>query len=411
MRGRGHGAFSSHRGGKIRAAIAEVSRSPFALMPAWIVAALSLYALGWSNLFVTLRSDTLLFLAVVSIGYLYLAVRTRVPQTVQGAEPLNVGAVALLTCYFIGAFIENGGVPLLQVIRGEVYDIYGFGVDGLHILMLSFTGYYGVRAFNAWLTHRRWYELATLLWVALLLLLIVSRSALSFLAFACVMVYVVRKRLRPGTIVGAALALLLFAYLFGVVGDIRLSSQIEAATGRPGELDAVRSLAQASAVFDDSGLSPSWLWAYIYFVSPVANLNSAFSLASDAACVSSCAWPVVIYALLPYALGGRLGEWLGIAPVDTKTFLVAPDLTASTAFGPAVASAGFVGGIAVAVVVAAIGLLALRLARHTPYAVETQALVGAFVFFTFFDNPIAYTPFVGQVVLVVARSQRSRLKV
>ncbi|AXL13005.1 hypothetical protein DXT68_13290 [Microbacterium foliorum] len=383
-----------------------VLRSPFALMPLWILAAGVLYLLGWSDLLTPLRADTGLFLGVVAVAFAILAQRHPGDQQPRSALPLNSGAVALITAYFIGAYVKNGGVPILQLLSGAEYDVYAFGIDGLHIAMLCFTGYYGVRAFRVFLDTRRLRDLAVFGWVIVLLATIANRSAVSFLVVACMIVYLRVRRLSATWIVMLVVVGVVFVYGFGVFGDLRLAHQIEAATGVPAARDAVLRFSRASEGFVASGLSPSWLWSYTYFTTPVANLNAAFGHAAGQLCSQTCGLPtVVLYDFIPDVIGERLGGVLGVEDFDKSVFLVAPDVTASTLFGSAVGAAGLVGGLGMACVLAVVAIVALRLLAGSRLYVEGVALLGTIIFFSFFENMVAYTSLFGQLVIVVVRAQ------
>lgn len=396
-------------GGRAHSRALAVSRSPFIFMPVWIVAAAVLYALGWSDLLSPMRLDTILFLTVVGLGFFILAQRHPGDQPVLGALPLNAGAVALITAYFAGAFVKNGGVPVLQILSGAEYDVYAFGIDGLHIAMLCFTGYYGVRAFRVYLDTRRWRDLAVFVWVLVLLGAIGNRSAVSFLFVACVIVYLRLRRLSPLWVVILIVVGVAFAYVFGVFGDVRLAHQIEAATGEPAARDAVLRFSRASEAYMASGLSPSWLWSYTYFATPTANLNEAFQYAGGQLCSRTCDLPAVFfYDAIPDVIGNRVGGLLGVEDFDKSVFLVAPDVTAATLFGSAVGAGGVVGALGMAAVLVAVALVSLRLLRGSRVQVEGVALLGTIVFFAFFENMIAYTSLLGQLIIVVAHAVYER---
>ncbi|WP_193598123.1 hypothetical protein [Microbacterium sp. YJN-G] len=394
-----------------RDARAPVLWSPFMLMSYWLVGASLLYLLGWSDLFVALRSDTIGFMVIVALIFVVLAVRHPVPTIRQAADPLRLGVPLLFTAYFVGAFVKNNGVPIIQILQGVEYDIYGFGLDGLHVFMLCLSGYYGVRAFRHFLESGRWGSLAVTIWVFVLFIAIVNRSAPSFLAFACALVYLY---VRGITLTGFAVIVLLglcFAYLFGVVGDFRLSHQIEAATGVPGRSDAVVQLARATPAFLDSGLSTSWLWAYMYFVSPIANLNAAFAAAGGRICGISCNIDsVVVHELMPDSIGSRIGAAFDIGDVDKASFLIAPDITASTTFGSPVGGAGMIGGTVMLLVLVVVSVMAVRLLAGTAVEIEGLALLGTLVFFSFFENMISYTSLSGQLIIALVCSQSARIR-
>jgi len=264
--------------------IGNLLRSPMAMMPLWIVAGTALYTLGWSRLFEPFRLDTLAFLAIAALLFVALATTSRMEVDARPGASLDRWALTVIGVYFVGAYIENGGIPVIQIATGDDYDVYGFGVDGLHIFMLCFTGFYGVRAWHVFLTRGGMWNLAALAGIGGLLLSIGNRSAFSFLVFACAVVFVRLRRISAPVWAGVILAAIIFAFGFGKFGDFRLSYQIEQATGEPGAPDAVLALARATDGFRESGLSPSWLWTYMYFASPLANLNSAFNLSGGRPC-------------------------------------------------------------------------------------------------------------------------------
>lgn len=387
-------------GGSRAGHLVTLLRSPFAMMPLWIVSGTVLYTFGWSKLFAPLRADTLGFLAVAAVLFLLLATSIGTPKSATRTTAIDPFALAVIAVYFLLAYIENGGIPLVQIAFGVQYDIYGFGVDGLHIVMLCFTGYYGVRAWAAYLAHKSPVALGALILITAVLISIGNRSAVSFLAFACAIVYVRMRLISASGWVMLALLGLLFAFLFGKFGDVRLAYQITQATGEPGSLDAVLQLARATDEFRASGISPSWLWAYTYFVSPLANLNAAFATADSQLCGQACqVAAVTLYDLLPDALGVRVADAIGVLDILKKEFLVAPDLTASTAFGSAVAGAGIVGGLLVLFVTAGVAATAVVLLRRSPVREEGLAILATLIFFSFFENMIAYTALLGQLAI------------
>jgi len=391
--------------------IGNLLRSPMAMMPLWIVAGTALYTLGWSRLFEPFRLDTLAFLAIAALLFVALATTSRMEVDARPGASLDRWALTVIGVYFVGAYIENGGIPVIQIATGDDYDVYGFGVDGLHIFMLCFTGFYGVRAWHVFLTRGGMWNLAALAGIGGLLLSIGNRSAFSFLVFACAVVFVRLRRISAPVWAGVILAAIIFAFGFGKFGDFRLSYQIEQATGEPGAPDAVLALARATDGFRESGLSPSWLWTYMYFASPLANLNSAFNLSGGRPCGQECdVSAALVYDVLPDVIGVRLGAILGIADPATTDFLVAPNLTASTAFGTAVVAAGAVGGMMTLAFLAALGVMSARLLRDSPAGEVGMAILATVIFFCFFENMLVYTPLLGQLAFPLALAGYSRVR-
>jgi hypothetical protein len=383
-----------------------VVRNPFFVMPLWIGLSAALYSLGWSNLYSPIRGDTATLLIAASLIFLVLAFMIDTRRTEELGASLSPWTITLITAYFLVAFIANGGIPIVQVLTGARFDIYSFGINGLQILMMCLTGYYGVRAFRAFVDRKRKLDLLAFAWILTLFVAIGSRSAASFLLFACVIVFFRSRQIKWFVWIGLLVLALALAFLFGVYGDYRLSHQIAEATGGPGNLTAILSLSGASNTFAQTGLSHSWLWSYAYFVSPTANLNEAFTYAGGAFCGQSCDLAgLALFEWIPDVFGPRIAGPLGIMPTDKTAFLIRPDVTASTAFGSAVAYAGFFGAVSVVALIALVCWLSLRLLKGSVVREEGIAILSTIVFFSFFANMIVYTALLGQLVFAIVRAK------
>ena len=375
-------------------------------MPLWIGLSAALYSLGWSNLFSPARGDTATLLIATSVIFLALAFIIDTRRTEEPSAGLSPWTIALITAYFVVAFVANGGIPVVQVLTGARFDIYSFGINGLQILMMCLTGYYGVRAFRAFVDRKRKLDLLAFAWILVLFIAIGSRSAASFLLFACLIIFFRSRQIKWFVWIGLLVLTLALAFLFGVYGDFRLSRQIAEADGTPENLTAILSLSGASDTFAQTGLSHSWLWSYAYFVSPTANLNQSFAYAGGGFCGQSCDLAgLALFEWIPDVFGPRIAGLLGIEPIDKSVFLIRPDLTASTAFGSAVAYAGIFGALTVVALIALVCWFSLRLLKGSAVREEGIAILSTIVFFSFFANMIVYTALFGQLVVAIVRAR------
>ena len=384
----------------------QVARNPFFVMPLWIGLSAALYSLGWSNLFSPARGDTATLLIATSVIFLALAFIIDTRRTEEPSAGLSPWTIALITAYFVVAFVANGGIPVVQVLTGARFDIYSFGINGLQILMMCLTGYYGVRAFRAFVDRKRKLDLLAFAWILVLFIAIGSRSAASFLLFACLIIFFRSRQIKWFVWIGLLVLTLALAFLFGVYGDFRLSRQIAEADGTPENLTAILSLSGASDTFAQTGLSHSWLWSYAYFVSPTSNLNRSFAYAGGGFCGQSCDLAgLALFEWIPDVFGPRIAGLLGIEPIDKSVFLIRPDLTASTAFGSAVAYAGIFGALTVVALIALVCWFSLRLLKGSAVREEGIAILSTIVFFSFFANMIVYTALFGQLVVAIVRAR------
>lgn len=370
-------------------------RNPLMAMPVWIVLALAAFPLGWSYLYRELSADTLFFLLGTAGVFGALALLLRPGLDPRQCPPPSRLLITTITVYFMFAYVANGGVPIVQLSLNQQYDIYGFGLPLMHVAVLSFTGYYGVRCFRASLDQFSWTNkhFIAFAWIAVLLISIANRSAVSFLFFACAVVYFRSRRLR----ISGTLSLILITsgllYAFGLLGDLRLGYQVQQITAQAPAGDEIMRLTQATDAFLATGLPGSLLWAFNYVVSPIGNLNSAISLAGTAPCGPDCdLLGLAVYELVPDVFSQHIGAALEIRPFDKTSFLVSSSFTASTTFGSAFGYAGLVGALIVACWLAVLSVGMLASLQHSPYREEGLALLATLLFFSFFENMWAYAP-------------------
>ncbi|AEE44864.1 hypothetical protein Celf_0724 [Cellulomonas fimi ATCC 484] len=384
-------------------------RSPYAAFCLWVVLGAALLQLRWSTLFVSPRPEFWLLLVFALVVFVTLALASRWMPPTSDRERVRIANVAGITVYFVAAYAASGGIPLVLILRGAPYDIYSFGLPGLHVAALSFTGYYGVRLFRALMLERTIGHLGMFGWVTALLLSMASRSAVSFLAFSCLIVFVRARRMRFSGLVVAAGAVGVFLLAFGQFGNARLSFQVEQATGQQGSSSAIVNYARASSEFAGTGVPTVWLWPYLYLASPLANLNAAFEYADGGVCGQECDLAgLVFYELVPDTVGVPVAQALDVDAFDKNAFLVSPQLTASTTFGSAVGTAGLVGAVAVLAVLVLVGVGVTRAVRGSPLQEEAMAILATLYFFSFFSNMLVYTAFSAQLIWVTIAAARSR---
>ena len=386
-----------------------ITRSPFFYVALWATVSTGLYFLQWSNLYTNQARGGLVFITIVIVIFFgAAAIQRPLPQAPE-APALSRNALVYLLVYYTAAFAYAGGIPLLLITRGSQYDVYSFGLPYLHVPTLAFSGYYGLRCLDVYLAERDRRALLAYIAIALALLLIFSRSALSFLIFSSLVLYLMR---RPVTIRrGMAFGTLgvSFVALFGYLGTERLNFQIAQENGAVSGSGAILSYGEANQRFLDLGLPDVFMWAYLYISSPIANLLAALQYSGPQVCGQQCdVNGLVVYSLIPDIAGDRLGGFLGIEKFDKKVFLPKSDLTASTVFGTAIGYAGLLGAIIMLLALLATGLFMLRVFSGTPVQAVGVTLLITMLFFCFFENMIAYSPLSLQLVFAGLAASRSR---
>jgi len=384
---------------------------PLLVMASWPVIAFALFQLRWSDLYGAVTWAGLSFLAIVVVAFGYFGLTLSSGTSAEPGRPTTLGPSLVIAGYFLAAFAANGGVPLLMILRGQPYDIYSFGLPFLHVGMLAFSGFYGTRLFADFIKTGSRAALLQYMLILFWLVLIASRSAASFLIFSSVIIVLFLKRMTVGRFVAVAAALMAFVAGFGIFGSARLGFQISQSTGQSAANDAILDYAQASSEFLATGIPASFMWFYLYLSSPVANLMSAVTHADVAVCGRTCdLGGLLTYTLVPDVVGVRVAEQLGYQRFDKEAFLVQRDLTASTTFGSAIGYAGLVGALSVMVLLLAVSIYCMHRFDGSDIREVGLALLCTVLFFSFFENMIAYSALSLQlaIAMVVARPKRDR---
>jgi hypothetical protein len=373
-----------------------------------MTAGLLLPGLGWSRLVRGFELDTVIFVAVTCCAALLIGGMQLGTVEVGPAREVRALVVVFVSIYFLVAYATVGGVPLLLVYGEGEYDVYGFGVPGVHVVMLAYTSYYALRCAQVAFRNDSRRALRMLFVMELLLLSAASRSAISVSLFGCLAVFVRARRLRARAVLLLGVALVLFVSFFGLFGNRRLDHQIVSASGNAAPARAIETLMGATPEFRHSGLPSGVLWPYMYGVSPSANLDKALSRSGSSLCGPDCDLTgLFVYELLPDVIGVRLGDLLRVGERNASEDQVSRSLTASTAFGSAVGYAGILGGVAV---VAELVFLGLVVSRRFGGSIEGDiplTIVNTIVVFAVFENMIAFSPVSLQLIMAGVAARRA----
>jgi hypothetical protein len=381
-------------------------RTPTFMFCVWVMITVSLSMLGWSYLTSDgLDPKTLGFLAIAWLVFMVgsLAFPQGLAET--SPAPMRGSVVVLLLGYYAVASWRNGGIPIIQLLSGQAYDVYGFGIPGVHVAVLALTGYLAVRTLHLYVARRAPRDLIYTLATVAMLIAIANRSAVSFVVFCWFVILLRRWRLTFRRMAALACSALALIALFGLFGDVRLGQQILAATGND-TTGAIVLVSRATDAFYETGLPTQFLWGYVYLVSPVVNLNEAFRYAGDGICGQTCDLQgLATWELLPDIISRRLVDLGAAGEFDKSAFLKVPELTASTTFGSAVGYAGLLGAALVLLALVLLVMQSYAVLRSSEVREEGLAILSCILFFSFFENMIAYSPLFLQLLIALFRSR------
>ncbi|MDP3077407.1 hypothetical protein [Bradyrhizobium sp.] len=346
---------------------------------------LLIYQLGWSELYLPLSYDVLLFFATTFLSAGLLA-RFTSPAIQNGrgyvAGLLPHYATWFVIVTFVAEILLAGGVPILLVLGGK--EFYTQEANAVHLHAFTFWIVFSTIRFADFIYSRNLrYLIEAGLPVLFFGLLIYRGSALMCLASWAFIFVICNRSLRVWhAAVAGALAILIF-YGNGVIGDIR-SPQQEILIGEP------------TKAFKESVIPRNFFWSYLYSTVSIANLQLTVDLMDGnkgtvAEFVASEFLPDTISKRVLPLLNDGISSNMGNLVSRDQLYgweqpQVSPGLNISTIFGRSYGFFGWLGPAIMFVALCSFIVTYLILIRSSPYRVPALALLNTLVLFCLFNN-------------------------
>ena len=344
---------------------------------------LLMYQLSWSRIYAPLNGGLLaFFVATIVLSALIGLVLQRWlnsrPSRVSklARPPLTRILTAVTVLGLVADFVYEGHVPLFDAVTPGGFGYGDFkGIPVIHVLVVTFSLFYAAVLAHAWTRgtgRARHALLGQVLLIAALHLLMLSRQAVMFILLMLALLFLSSARLTVRRVVATCALALLAAYVFGGIGNMRYGGSFF-------DNSYIAELAKASDSF------PSWipgqfLWAYIYLVSPLGNLNGVVTGLHP-----QDNWAGAVTNWVPDFLAKRL-----FPEFDPSTPLVVDYFNVSTGFAGASKFYGFAGlGLTFALLVAAV--IGVVLLVRGPLDQPTWAILSGLVLFMFFNNAFSFS--------------------
>lgn len=347
---------------------------------------LLLYPLGWASAYEPLDPRlTAFFLATIALslvlGFYFGRQLKRITLAYHPPRFPGVCAAVMLLGY-AADFLYAGFVPLIAALTGSERTYKDFeGISVFHTLLLTFSLFFGAYMCYCFLHEKRrlckWRYAAYIALVALMFLLLYNRASLMFLFFAFFVIFLAScRKIRAVHLLCCAAAALLLLFLFGVLGNMRHGSAWN-------DTSYLMAVAEIDAADVPAALPKPFLWAYVYIVTPLGNLNN---LVLHYAPTRQSAG--VIVCLIPDALGTRL-----LSDISSISLpLVISNLTVLSGFGPMYYFGGFLGMLTEFAYMTLLNCFCTRLSlERARYIDSVGALCCTVTAFLFFDNFLNYT--------------------
>ncbi|MBL0742222.1 hypothetical protein [Chryseolinea lacunae] len=371
----------------------KIIANPFCIYIFSFTVVLSVYALGWSDLYPRLSINLFLFMAFTFVVAFAAALVLDQSKRIDYKPIVWSGRIGVCTLLiwmgYCLEFVYNKGVPFLEILNGNTnYDYRDFGVPVFHVFLATINGFFAVHVFHQLISGfslRRF-----VIWALNMLpsLLIVNRGMFIMMLASCLFVYILSlKTIKTSVVVSIVILILIVFFLFGIMGNLRQTK------GKTISTEFMLRESRATPEFKKSFVPKPYIWPYLYISSPMANLqNSIYSAKSEEGWV-----PFVTFELLPDFISKRISKSMNVKSQSPP--LIVPWLTVGTFYTRAYVYERWLGLCLIFVFFLATTLSYLYvLKKRSRYYVTGLALLNTVVLFNTFDNMYAFTGLSFQLV-------------
>ncbi|MGY3870018.1 hypothetical protein ACW5W4_10835 [Aeromonas crassostreae] len=274
------------------------------------------------------------------------------------------------------------GVPIL----GQV-DYTEFGAPIIHVALVSSMLVLSIISSLIYSYNKKlkWWIIISLV----ISFLILNRFLMLFVCISTVFVYLSLSRVRAKNIILVFIFIILFGYVFGLLGTWRMSNIMDVPYSQA--QDYILTAGHASDQFKNTGLPVSVFWFWLYITSPLSNfiLNIHDNQIGNIANIVN----VISFELLPQTISKHLGDY----PI--KVLLLSDNLNVSSAITPVYVSLGYLGITIYVLYYASIYFFVAILSRGI-FRNITVILLSTLSLFMIFFNVIIMPIFIFSLVIV-----------
>jgi oligosaccharide repeat unit polymerase len=243
-------------------------------------------------------------------------------------------------------------------------------------------------------------------------LMILNRGMLVIIMISCVFVYLIKyqSKITIRKIAGLSVVMIIFLYLFGMVGNLRVNNSYQTNTSLF-DNSLFLQIGGATDEFKESVIPKEFFWSYIYIASPLANLQETineFVHEKDVNIEDSLVFSVT--QILPDFISKRIvSQYNIVIPDDVQ---ITPELNVSTAYAQPYVILGWVGITLFSLFAFSFAFFYILLLKKldSQFFVVGVVLMNSIFVFSTFNNMFAFTGLSFQLVYPVLFSLFNKKK-
>lgn len=254
--------------------------NPYLMYSLFYLLVLIAYSFGWATIYPKMTVSLGVFIMCTIFISLIVGVLTykSFRQTRQSSFRYQKSYKLICVLIIVGTLIEgilSGGFPII----GNV-DYTEFGIKTLHPLIQYCSAIFAyVSVVTLIDTNKDRCKLLLCLLVAFFPFVVaLSRGMIFSTGIVCVLLIVAKKGIKRKNIVPVIIFAMFAAYLFGALGNVRLSYQVgNTESNNYNDSSLIMSIGVANQKFVDSSIPTPFFWTYLYATSPLANLQNTIN--------------------------------------------------------------------------------------------------------------------------------------
>lgn len=323
--------------------------NPYFIYVLSLIAVLVTYFFGWSELFPEIGLTLLLFVVTSTfvallVGKAFMDRKIITFNRLEYKKSQTWVTMCILFGYVI-EFVYHRGFPLLAILTKSSASYHEFGIPTFHVILVTFNSFYSILLFQSVLSETKRRANVLILFILTLLpsILIVNRGMLILILMSCVFVYLIKyqKSITIKKVTSLMIVGILFLYLFGVAGNVRVNNSYQTNTSLF-DNNLFMQIGGATEEFRNSFVPKEFFWGYIYISSPLANLQKNienYEHSSDITFGDSLYFGTT--QLLPDFISKRIIAYYEVE--KPSVLLITPELNVATAFAEPYVILGWTG--------------------------------------------------------------------
>lgn len=349
----------------------------------WI-AIIILYSFGWSNMCIKLSPPILIFIILHIIVSLILGKALSkffVFKRLEKNPHKKPTTTIFIVVFLLINLLYDRNVPLFSVLKGN--SMYAAKFSGIPVLYLLFSGFVILYAFYLmylFICFRKKSLLVEYSIILIWFILLFQRQNIFVILLGSLWMFIasvdykkISMSRRIGIVILVFIAAMAGLYLFGIIGNVRYGMWSW------NDTSMIETLARINNKW------PKWLpkmyvWAYVYIVSPLANLQYNFMYGVQ----PSNEILDYLYTVIPYFVYNKIGS------TYIKPMLIIDSLNVCTAFSVPYRISGMIGVYFIYMIEVIILLFEFIALKNNRYFVPFCIGWGYFYFMNFFTNPLSY---------------------